>query len=118
MKLLSILTFAVAVSAIKCGKTVYTEEQVKAADESACKHVQDHTKAGNYPHVYKNYEKFKFKGLGGPFYEFPLKTTPYKGGSPGPDRVIITGKCDRAGEITHTGAKTKGGFVACSGTTF
>ncbi|EFE40897.1 hypothetical protein TRV_04362 [Trichophyton verrucosum HKI 0517] len=79
MKLLSILTFAVAVSAIKCGKTTYTEEQVKLADEAACKHVQEHTKAGKYPHVYKNHEKFKFKGLGGPFYEFPLKKTPYKG---------------------------------------
>ncbi|EGE06738.1 ribonuclease Th1 [Trichophyton equinum CBS 127.97] len=117
MKLLSILTFAAAVSAIKCGRNVYSEKQVKDADAAACNHVQGHTRAGKYPHVYKNHEGFTFNGLKGPFFEFPLLNSGiYKRGSPGPDRVIITQKCERAGEITHTGAK-RGGFVACSGTT-
>ncbi|GBF66940.1 extracellular guanyl-specific ribonuclease [Trichophyton mentagrophytes] len=117
MKLLSILTFAAAVSAIKCGRNVYSEKQVKDADAAACKHVQGRTHAGKYPHLYKNYERFKFKGYKGPFFEFPLlKNRIYGGGSPGPDRVIITRECERAGEITHTGAR-RGGFVACSGTT-
>ena len=35
-------------------------------------------------------------------------------GSPGPDRVVINGSGQRAGEITHTGASGNN-FVACSG---
>jgi hypothetical protein len=36
-------------------------------------------------------------------------------GSPGADRIVINKNCERAGEITHTGA---GGnkFVGCQGT--
>ncbi|KDB24429.1 hypothetical protein H109_03718 [Trichophyton interdigitale MR816] len=117
MKLLSILTFAAAVSAIKCGRNVYSEKQVKDADAAACNHVKSGTHVRRYPHLYKNHEGFFFKGFKGPFYEYPLvKHGIYKGGPPGPDRVIITKGCDRAGEITHTGARL-GGFVACSGTT-
>ncbi|EGD99171.1 ribonuclease Th1 [Trichophyton tonsurans CBS 112818] len=89
MKLLSILTFAAAVSAIKCGRNVYSEKQVKDADAAACNHVQGHTRAGKYPHVYKNHERFTFKGLKGPFFEFPLLNSGiYKRGSPGPDPLL------------------------------
>ncbi|EZF21996.1 hypothetical protein H112_05152 [Trichophyton rubrum D6] len=118
MKLFTILTFVAAASAIQCGSNMYSDEQVKAADAAVCTHVKAHTQVGKYPHQYNNYEKFQIRGLKGPFYEFPLlKSGIYKGGVPGPDRVIITKDCQRAGEITHSGAQ-KGGFVACSGTTF
>ncbi|KAF3483983.1 guanyl-specific ribonuclease F1 [Arthroderma uncinatum] len=104
--------------ATTCGSTYYSSSQVTAASNAACGYVQNGGTAGGstYPHVYHNYEGFYFQGLSGPFYEFPLRTSGvYTGGSPGADRVIITGSCQQAGQITHTGASGSG-FVACSGT--
>lgn len=85
---------------------------------------------------YNNYEGFEFKGLDGPFQEFPMVSDGvYDGGeymfpprwtglfialtcpgSPGADRVVITEDgCLLAGSITHTGADGNN-FVACEGT--
>ncbi|EGD90716.1 guanyl-specific ribonuclease Th1 [Trichophyton rubrum D6] len=125
LALLSLVTAATAApaalearGATTCGSTSYSASQVTAASNAACNYVQSGTTAGGstYPHQYRNYEGFYFNGLSGPFYEFPLRTSGvYNGGSPGADRVIITGNCDEAGQITHTGASGNG-FVACSGT--
>ncbi|KAG8419417.1 hypothetical protein J3458_004285 [Metarhizium acridum] len=69
-----------------------------------------------YPHRYNNYEGFDFP-VDGPYNEFPILKSGriYSGGSPGPDRVVISDGCDLAGVITHTGASGNN-FVACSGT--
>ncbi|EGD97271.1 extracellular guanyl-specific ribonuclease [Trichophyton mentagrophytes] len=128
MKFLALLSLVAATTAAPaaleargattCGSTYYSASQVTAASNAACDYVQSGTTAGGstYPHEYHNYEGFYFKGLSGPFYEFPLRTSGvYSGGSPGADRVVITESCEEAGQITHTGA-SGGGFVACSGT--
>lgn len=66
-----------------CGSNHYTAAQVKEAIDAACQHVQDGTQVGSndYPHRYNNYEGFEFKGLAGPFQEFPiLSSGEYTGG--------------------------------------
>ncbi|CAI6090156.1 hypothetical protein V2G26_006352 [Clonostachys chloroleuca] len=125
--LAALLSLAVAVSAAPhtrageaatCGSNNYSASQVSAAADAACQYYQDGTTAGSssYPHRYNNYEGFEFKGLSGPFQEFPIKTSGvYTGGSPGADRVVITEDCQFAGAITHTGASGNN-FVACDGT--
>ncbi|KAK1243286.1 hypothetical protein MKX07_003914 [Trichoderma sp. CBMAI-0711] len=102
-----------------CGTVYYSSEAVSSASAAACEYVQTGETAGGstYPHRYKNYEGFYFKGLEGPFYEFPILSSgeTYDGGRPGPDRVVIDGQCEIAGVITHTGADGNA-FVACEGT--
>ncbi|POR36396.1 Guanyl-specific ribonuclease Th1 [Tolypocladium paradoxum] len=102
-----------------CGSIYYSDSAVNAASSAACNYVRTggHAGSSTYPHQYRNYEGFYFKGLSGPFYEFPIMSSGkvYTGGSPGPDRVVITGACQQAGQITHTGASGNA-FVGCSGT--
>ncbi|KKO98838.1 ribonuclease [Trichoderma harzianum] len=102
-----------------CGKVFYSASAVSAASNAACNYVRAGSTAGGstYPHVYNNYEGFRFKGLSKPFYEFPILSSgkTYTGGSPGADRVVINGQCSIAGIITHTGASGNA-FVACTGT--
>ncbi|KAH0527278.1 hypothetical protein TsFJ059_002298 [Trichoderma semiorbis] len=130
MKFLSLLSLVAFVSAAPldeltkrdtatCGKVFYSASAVSAASNSACNYVRAGSTAGGstYPHVYNNYEGFRFKGLSKPFYEFPILSSgkAYTGGSPGADRVVINGQCSIAGIITHTGASGNA-FVACAGT--
>jgi hypothetical protein len=60
--------------AATCGSVSYSASQVSAASSAACDYVQSGDTAGSstYPHQYRNYEGFEFKGLDGPFYEFPI----------------------------------------------
>ncbi|KAJ6440723.1 ribonuclease/ribotoxin [Purpureocillium lavendulum] len=106
-------------AAATCGSTYYSASAVNAASSAACNYVKNGGTAGGstYPHRYNNYEGFNFNGLSGPFYEFPIMSSGnvYNGGSPGPDRVVITQSCQQAGQITHTGASGNN-FVGCSGT--
>jgi len=61
-------------AATTCGSTSYSAGAVDAASSAACTYVQNGGTAGSstYPHRYNNYEGFEFKGLSGPFYEFPI----------------------------------------------
>ncbi|KAI6782749.1 uncharacterized protein J7T54_000892 [Emericellopsis cladophorae] len=106
-------------AAATCGSQYYSAAQVNAASVAACNHFRRGSMAGSssYPHRYNNYEGFNFQGLDGPYQEFPiLPSGIYTGGSPGPDRVVITeASCRQAGTITHTGASGNN-FVACSAT--
>ncbi|KAF7562164.1 hypothetical protein G7046_g1977 [Stylonectria norvegica] len=124
--LLSLITLVSALpasldrrAAATCGSTSYTAAAVNAASVAACNYVKADDTAGTstYPHVYNNLEGFAFGGLSGPYYEFPILSSGsiYAGGSPGPDRVVITAACKQAGTITHTGASGND-FVACKGT--
>ncbi|KAL7809066.1 guanyl-specific ribonuclease Th1 [Trichoderma gracile] len=130
MKVFSVLSLVAFVSAAPlaelakrdeatCGTVHYSSEDVASVSEAACSYVQTGETAGGstYPHEYRNYEDFYFKGLEGPFYEFPILSSgkTYDGGPPGPDRVVIDGGCEIAGVITHTGADGNA-FVACEGT--
>lgn len=62
-------------AATTCGKNSYTAAEVTAASKASCDYVKKGTTAGDstYPHQYKNFEGFKFKGLKPPYYEFPIK---------------------------------------------
>ncbi|KAL5092109.1 hypothetical protein Trisim1_002000 [Trichoderma cf. simile WF8] len=127
LSLLSLVAFASAApldeltkrDTATCGKVFYSASAVSAASNAACNYVRAGSTAGGstYPHVYNNYEGFRFKGLSKPFYEFPILSSgkTYTGGSPGADRVVINGQCSIAGIITHTGASGNA-FVACTGT--
>ncbi|QPG98411.1 hypothetical protein C2857_007582 [Epichloe festucae Fl1] len=106
-------------SGTTCGSVKYSGSAVQAAANAACGYVRDGGQAGSssYPHRYNNYEGFGFNGVSGPYNEFPVLKSGkvYGGGSPGPDRVIITDGCQLAGVITHSGASGNN-FVGCSGT--
>lgn len=68
-------------AAATCGGVYYTAAQVNSASVAACNHFRAGTQAGSYPHRYNNYEGFYFKGLDGPFQEFPILTSGiYTGG--------------------------------------
>lgn len=125
MQLSAVLLAALSLSArvlaqdpvVTCGRAEYTYEQIDEAAEAACDHVKDKTTAGSnkYPHSYRNFEKFEFDGVKGPYYNFPMMPNGriYTSGAPGTDRVIINQKCELAGQITHTGASSRNGFVDC-----
>ncbi|KAK8930055.1 Guanyl-specific ribonuclease F1 [Metarhizium anisopliae] len=104
--------------ATNCGGVQYTAGAVQAAADAACDYVQSGSHAGSstYPHRYNNYEGFNFP-VAGPYNEFPILKSGkiYTGGSPGPDRVVISNSCSLAGVITHTGASGNN-FVGCDGT--
>jgi hypothetical protein len=57
-----------------CGSAYWSADEVAEAADAACQHFQDGTQVGSndYPHRYNNYEGFDFKGLAGPFQEFPI----------------------------------------------
>lgn len=59
-----------------CGSVHYSSSQVSSAAAASCKYVKNGGTAGgsSYPHQYKNYEGFEFKGMSPPFYEFPIKS--------------------------------------------
>ncbi|TWU75716.1 hypothetical protein ED733_007624 [Metarhizium rileyi] len=105
-------------AATSCGSVQYSAGAVRAAADAACEYVQNggHAGSSTYPHRYNNYEGFDFP-VGGPYNEFPILKSGkiYSGGSPGPDRVVISNSCALAGAITHTGASGNN-FVGCSGT--
>ncbi|KAM0333245.1 hypothetical protein ACHAQA_001905 [Verticillium albo-atrum] len=105
-----------AQDSVSCGSNVYTYEQIEEAAEEACRLFDSGSQIGRsrYPHRYNNFEGFAFDNVRGPYQEFPLlRRGVYTGGSPGADRVIITENCDLAGQITHSGAPSRNGFVDC-----
>lgn len=64
-----------------CGNNEYTADQVAEAMAEACEHFESGSDVNDYPHTYNNYEGFEFKGLDGPFQEFPIVSGgPYTGG--------------------------------------
>ncbi|KZZ87926.1 Ribonuclease/ribotoxin [Moelleriella libera RCEF 2490] len=107
---------AAASDSASCGKTQYTTNAINRAADASCSYIKKGTTVGtnNYPHEYKNLEKFSLQGLSGPFFEFPVLANGqiYSGGSPGPDRVVLTQDCKQAGVLTHQGANGNA-FLEC-----
>ena len=62
---------AVAVADTTCGKNVYTDAEVKTAQDTASSYEKEGSDVDSYPHQYNNYEGFKFP-IPGPWYEFPI----------------------------------------------
>ncbi|KAK0548913.1 hypothetical protein OC861_002394 [Tilletia horrida] len=97
---------------VTCGGKYYSSSQVSQAVEYS---DYGYAPSTTYPHQYNDYEGFSFSNYCSDtkFYEYPLTSNGYTGGSPGPDRVI-TGQSSGAfcGAITHTGASGNN-FVRC-----
>ncbi|KDN39319.1 guanine-specific ribonuclease N1 and T1, partial [Tilletiaria anomala UBC 951] len=58
-------------------------------------------------HQYNDYEGFNFSGTCGDstYEEYPLTSSGYTGGSPGPDRCVVGASWgDFCGAITHVSA--------------
>ncbi|KAL9936886.1 hypothetical protein V8E36_004121 [Tilletia maclaganii] len=95
-----------------CGSKYYSSSQVARVVQLS---NQNAAPSSTYPHTYNNYEGFDFSDYCSDrtYSEYPLTTSGYTGGSPGPDRVIV-GKSSRSfcGAITHTGASGNN-FVSC-----
>ncbi|KAF9335160.1 hypothetical protein BG006_000761 [Podila minutissima] len=118
-------TSAIAVSigtgtACTCGTTVYPSGGLAAAHSVAVSAIQDHRPVAAYPKAFANsLENLKFtpaaKCGSGPYLQFPLTHShPYKGGSLGPDRIVLhAGSNAFCGCITHVGAHPSNLFVLC-----
>ncbi|KAK4211227.1 hypothetical protein QBC37DRAFT_376268 [Rhypophila decipiens] len=102
-----------------CGNTCYWLTDVHAAMHEG--HKLQASGQGNdpesYPHQYNNNENFEFP-TPAPWYEFPIMSTYtlYKGGNPGPDRIIFDNDGQLEALLTHSGASTEDGFVMCDHT--
>ncbi|PPQ69118.1 hypothetical protein CVT26_003566 [Gymnopilus dilepis] len=80
----------------------YTADDISNAIDQA----QNGGGGGDYPHQYKDFEKFPFLTCSQEFFEYPLEHNKvYKGGRPGADRVIYDTSGDLCACLTHSGAK-------------
>ena len=87
---------------VNCGGKSYSSSLV-----NRCVNNSDNDAASSttYPHKYNDYEGFDFSDYcsSDTFYEYPLTSSGYTGGSPGPDRCIPGSNGEFCGAITHTG---------------
>ncbi|KAK0548914.1 hypothetical protein OC846_002503 [Tilletia horrida] len=98
---------------VSCGGKRYSSGQVATAVDYSDSNAAPST---TYPHQYNNYEGFNFRAYcsDSTYDEYPLTTSGYTGGSPGPDRVIVGRSSGTfCGAITHTGASGSS-FLKCS----
>ncbi|KAK0539396.1 hypothetical protein OC835_001145 [Tilletia horrida] len=98
---------------VNCGGHTYSSSQVALAVQYADEGAAPST---TYPHQYNDYEGFDFSYYcsDSSYYEYPLTSNGYTGGSPGADRVIVGQQSGSfCGAITHTGASSYNGFVQC-----
>ncbi|KAF8299649.1 Ribonuclease/ribotoxin [Clavulina sp. PMI_390] len=110
---------------VTCGSNEYTPDALDAAISAGLDDLNSGNLPDNYPHQYYDEPS---EGItlscdsSGPWYEFPLmpdgsiytsSSDDYQ--SPGTDRVIFTDDGTYCATVTHTGAATYDGFVACDG---
>ncbi|KAK0498810.1 guanyl-specific ribonuclease C2 [Armillaria luteobubalina] len=101
-------------STVTCGPNSYTPAKVQGAITDGYGHLN--SPINKYPHQYKNYEGLTMRCTGKVYNEFPiLPSGLYTGGSPGADRVVFDNSGAYCTVMTHTGAPTTNGFVACKG---
>ncbi|KAI0796452.1 Ribonuclease/ribotoxin [Irpex lacteus] len=110
---------------VTCGSNKYSVSELTAAINAGVKDLNSGNLPDNYPHQYYDEasENIKLYCSGsGPWYEFPLlpsgaiytsSESNYQ--SPGTDRVIFTKSGTYCAVVTHTGAASYDGFVACKG---
>jgi len=110
---------------VTCGSNVYSVSQLTSAINAGVKYLNSGNLQDDYPHQYYD-EPSEHITLwcsgSGPWYEFPLvpggaiyTSPPNDYHSPGTDRVVFTGSGTYCAVVTHTGAATYDGFVACKG---
>ncbi|KAF8317478.1 Ribonuclease/ribotoxin [Clavulina sp. PMI_390] len=110
---------------VTCGSNKYTSSSLTAAITAALKDQSSGNLPDDYPHQYYSEasEHITLYCSGsGPWYEFPIlpsgkiyTSTSSNYQSPGTDRVIFTSSGTYCATVTHTGAATYDGFVACQG---
>ncbi|KZP08650.1 Ribonuclease/ribotoxin [Athelia psychrophila] len=106
-----------------CGSNSYTASELTTAINGGVKYLNDNNLQDDYPHQYytEASEHITLKCTeSSPWYEYPLvpgggvyTSTSSDYTSPGTDRVIFTGSGVYCATVTHTGAASYDGFVAC-----
>ncbi|KLO18305.1 ustilago Sphaerogena ribonuclease U2 complexed with adenosine 2'-Monophosphate [Schizopora paradoxa] len=108
---------------VTCGDNKYSVSELTAAIDAGIKDLDDNNLPDDYPHQYysESSEHITLYCSGdGPWYEFPLvpggaiytsSNSDYQ--SPGTDRVVFTESGTYCAVVTHTGAASYDGFVAC-----
>ncbi|KAI5117933.1 hypothetical protein M0805_009441 [Coniferiporia weirii] len=110
---------------VTCGSNKYTDSAITAAINAGVEDMNSGNLPDNYPHQY--YDEASeditlYCSGNGPWYEFPImpdgsiytsSSSNYV--SPGTDRVIFTASGTYCAVVTHTGAASYDGFVACDG---
>ncbi|KZV93953.1 Ribonuclease/ribotoxin [Exidia glandulosa HHB12029] len=109
---------------VTCGRNKYAVSAITAAINAGVKDMNAGNFPDDYPHQYYDYpdEHITLWCSGsGPWYEFPIMpngtiytSTPSHYVSPGTDRVVFTGSGAYCAVVTHTGASSSDGFVACA----
>ncbi|KAJ7919659.1 guanyl-specific ribonuclease C2 [Mycena leptocephala] len=102
---------------VECGSTTYTVSQVSAAVSGGFAHVNNPIGSDSYPHQFRDDEGLQLFCSGSSWLEYPILSggKTYTGGSPGADRVVFNTAGTYCAVITHTGASSTNGFVACRG---
>jgi len=107
---------------VTCGTDVYTVAQITAAINAGVGYLDSGNLQDDYPHQYYDDEGLPMYCSGNTWYEYPIladheiyTSPPNDYQSPGADRVVFTSAGTYCAVITHTGAKTYDGFVACKG---
>ncbi|THH30552.1 hypothetical protein EUX98_g3637 [Antrodiella citrinella] len=110
---------------VTCGSNKYSVSSITAAINAGVKDMNSGNLPDDYPHQYydESSEDIDLYCSGnGPWYEFPIMpngeiytSTSSDYQSPGTDRVIFTSSGTYCAVVTHTGAASYDGFVACKG---
>ncbi|KZS93715.1 ustilago Sphaerogena ribonuclease U2 complexed with adenosine 2'-Monophosphate [Sistotremastrum niveocremeum HHB9708] len=110
---------------VTCGSNKYTSSELTSAINAGLNDLNSNNLQDDYPHQYydePSEDITLYCSGNGPWYEFPLvpggaiyKSTSSHYVSPGTDRVIFTGSGTYCAVVTHTGAASYDGFVACKG---
>ncbi|TCD68871.1 hypothetical protein EIP91_009586 [Steccherinum ochraceum] len=108
---------------VTCGSNKYSVSAITAAINAGVKDQSSGNLPDDYPHQYYDEpsENIELWCSGnGPWYEFPIMptgkiytSTSSNYQSPGTDRVIFTSSGTYCAVVTHTGAASEDGFVAC-----
>ncbi|EKM53271.1 uncharacterized protein PHACADRAFT_259503 [Phanerochaete carnosa HHB-10118-sp] len=110
---------------VTCGSNKYSVSAIEAAINAGVEDMDEGNLPDDYPHQYydESSENISLWCSGnGPWYEFPImpngeiytsSSSNYV--SPGTDRVVFTSDGTYCAVVTHTGASSYDGFVACNG---
>ncbi|KAL5483573.1 hypothetical protein ACEPAI_8805 [Sanghuangporus weigelae] len=108
---------------VTCGSNRYTVSAITAAINAGVRDMESGNFPDDYPHQYYDEpsEHIQLWCSGnGPWYEFPIMpdgsiytSTSSHYVSPGTDRVVFTESGTYCAVVTHTGAASYDGFVAC-----
>ncbi|EJD07848.1 ustilago Sphaerogena ribonuclease U2 complexed with adenosine 2'-Monophosphate [Fomitiporia mediterranea MF3/22] len=108
---------------VTCGDNRYSVSAITAAINAGVRDMESGNFPDDYPHQYYD-EPSEHITLwcsgNGPWYEFPIMpdgsiytSTSSHYVSPGTDRVVFTESGTYCAVVTHTGAASYDGFVAC-----